>query len=48
MLHPDTNAMIALPHWARQGHPAVARVLAGEAVAVSAPVWYEFLYQPAG
>lgn len=46
MLHFDTNALIALPHWAREGHPAVARVLAGEAVAVSALVWYEFLAGP--
>ncbi len=46
MLHFDTNVLIALPHWAREGHPAVARVLAGEAVAVSALVWYEFLSGP--
>jgi predicted nucleic acid-binding protein len=46
VLHFDTNALIALPHWAREEHPAVARVLAGEAVAVSALVWYEFLSGP--
>lgn len=46
MLHFDTNALIALPHWARAGHAAVARVLQGEAVAVSTVVWYEFLIGP--
>lgn len=46
MLHFDTNALIALPHWAREGHAAIARVLEGEAVAVSAVVWYEFLIGP--
>lgn len=38
--------MVALPLWARNGHPAVQRVLGGEAVAVSAIVWYEFLIGP--
>lgn len=46
MLHFDTNALIALPHWAREGHPAIARVLEGRAAAVSAVVWYEFLTGP--
>ena len=46
MIHFDTNALVALPLWAREGHPAVARVLAGEAAAVSAVVWYEFLSGP--
>ncbi|MBS0212644.1 MAG: PIN domain-containing protein [Proteobacteria bacterium] len=38
--------MVALPLWAQQGHPAISRVLAGEAAAVSAVVWYEFLAGP--
>lgn len=46
MLHFDTNALIALPHWAREGHPAIARVVEGAAVAASAVVWYEFLTGP--
>ncbi len=46
MLHFDINALIALLHWAREEHPAVARVLLGKAVAVSAPVWNEFLAGP--
>lgn len=46
MIHFDTNALVALPLWAREGHPAIARVLAGEAAAASAVVWYEFLSGP--
>ncbi|HEY5647571.1 MAG TPA: PIN domain-containing protein [Pseudomonadales bacterium] len=46
LLHFDTNALIALPLWARDGHPVVQRVLGGEAVAVSTIVWYEFLIGP--
>lgn len=46
MIHFDTNALVALPHWARAGHPVVTRVLAGEPAAASAVVWYEFLSGP--
>ncbi|MBS0193003.1 MAG: PIN domain-containing protein [Proteobacteria bacterium] len=46
MIHFDTNALVALPLWAQQGHPAISRVLAGEAAAASAVVWYEFLSGP--
>lgn len=46
MIHFDTNALIALPHWARDGHAAIARVVEGEAAAVCAVVWYEFLMGP--
>ena len=46
MLHLDTNALIALPVWAREGHPLIARVLSGEEAAVSAVAWYEFLCGP--
>lgn len=46
MIHFDTNALIALPLWAREGHPAVQRVADGEPAAVSAVVWYEFLVGP--
>ncbi|MGH8191920.1 MAG: PIN domain-containing protein [Rhodanobacteraceae bacterium] len=46
MIHFDTNALIALPHWARGKHPVVARVVNGEAAAVCALVWYEYLLGP--
>jgi predicted nucleic acid-binding protein len=46
LLHFDTNVLIALPHWARDGHQIVHRVLGGEAAAASALVWYEFLIGP--
>lgn len=46
MLHFDTNALIALPHWARNRQAVVQRVVEGESAAVSAIVWYEFLIAP--
>jgi len=46
VLHFDTNALIALPHWARDGHSIVQRVVEGEAAAASSVVWYEFLIGP--
>lgn len=46
MLHFDTNALIALPVWARAGHPIVQRVAAGEPAATSSLVWYEFCVGP--
>jgi predicted nucleic acid-binding protein len=46
MLHFDTNALIALPHWAHNGNAVIQRVLDGEPAAVSAIVWYEFLIGP--
>lgn len=46
MLHLDTNALIALPVWAREGHTLIERVLSGEQAAVSAVAWYEFLCGP--
>lgn len=46
MLHFDTNALIALPHWAQKGHPAIQRVVEGEPAAASVVVWYEFLIGP--
>lgn len=48
MIHFDTNALIALPHWGRDGHPVVKRVVQGEAAAVCAMVWYEYLLGPLG
>jgi len=30
MIHLDTNALIALPLWAREGHPVLMRIAAGE------------------
>jgi len=46
MIHLDTNALIALPLWAKDGHPVIQRIAAGEAAGVSAVVWYEFLIGP--
>jgi len=46
MIHFDTNALVALPHWARDRHPLIARVLGGEPVCVCAVVWYEFMSGP--
>jgi len=46
MLHFDTNALIALPVWARSGHEVVQRVASGEPAAVSSLVWYEFSVGP--
>ncbi len=46
MIHFDTNAMIALPVWARQGHPVIARLEQGEPAAVCSLVWYEFVSRP--
>lgn len=46
MLHFDSNALVSLPHWAREGHPAIQRIAHGEAAAASAVVWYEFLSGP--
>ncbi|TVS13608.1 MAG: type II toxin-antitoxin system VapC family toxin [Wenzhouxiangella sp.] len=46
MLHFDTNALIALPVWARQGHPIIQRVTGGEPAAASSLVWYEFSVGP--
>lgn len=43
MIHFDTNALIALPVWARQGHLVIARVEQGEPAAVCSLVWYEFV-----
>lgn len=46
MIHFDTNALIALPHWAREGHPVISRVLNGEPAAASTLVWYEYQIGP--
>ncbi len=46
MIHFDTNALIALPQWAREDHAVVRRVLNGEVAAVCAVVWYEYLLGP--
>ncbi|MGY6554045.1 MAG: type II toxin-antitoxin system VapC family toxin [Wenzhouxiangella sp.] len=48
MLHFDTNALIALPVWARSGNPIIQRVAVGEPAAVSSLVWYEFCFGPLG
>jgi predicted nucleic acid-binding protein len=46
MLHFDTNALIALPIWSREGNAVVQRVAGGEPAAVSSLVWYEFSTGP--
>ncbi len=46
MIHFDTNALVALPQWARKGNDVVSRVVEGETAAVCAVVWYEFLLGP--
>lgn len=46
MIHFDTNALIALPLWAREDHPVIRLVLDGEPAAVCSVVWYEFLIGP--
>ena len=46
MIHLDTNVLIALPQWTRQGHPLITRIERGEPVAVCALVWYEFCSGP--
>jgi predicted nucleic acid-binding protein len=46
VIHFDTNALIALPQWARASHPTIRRIVAGEPAAVCSVVWYEFLIGP--
>jgi predicted nucleic acid-binding protein len=46
VIHFDTNALVALPLWAQDDHPAVQSVLDGEPAAVCSLVWYEFLSGP--
>jgi predicted nucleic acid-binding protein len=46
VIHFDTNALIALPHWARERRAVVKRIVAGEAAVASALVWYEYLMGP--
>lgn len=45
-IHFDTNALIALPMWARADHPVVARIQRGTPAAACALVWYEFVCGP--
>lgn len=46
MIHFDTNALIALPLWAREHHPVIRQVVDGEPAGVCSVVWYEFLIGP--
>lgn len=48
MIHFDTDALICLPQWARQGHPVIKRIVAGEPAAACSVVWYEYLCGPLG
>lgn len=46
MIQLDTNALIHLPQWARDGHPVIERISQGKSAAVCAIVWYEYLCGP--
>jgi predicted nucleic acid-binding protein len=46
LIHFDTNALVALPHWAEQGHPVIQSIADGQPAGVSSVVWYEFLIGP--
>ena len=46
LIHFDTNALVALPHWAEQGQPIIQSIADGAPAAVSSIVWYEFLIGP--
>lgn len=46
MIHLDTNALICLPQWARDEHPVIERIVAGEPAAACALVWYEYRCGP--
>lgn len=46
VIHFDTNALVALPLWAHENHPAIRRIAAGEPAGASTIVWYEFLVGP--
>jgi predicted nucleic acid-binding protein len=46
MIHLDTNALIALPLWAKEGHSVIERISGGEAAGVCSVAWYEFLIGP--
>lgn len=46
MIHFDTNALIALPVWARLGHPVIARLEQGVVAAVCSLVWTAFVSGP--
>jgi predicted nucleic acid-binding protein len=46
MLHLDTNALIALPQWARHGNRVITRVIEGEIASACTLVWYEYLAGP--
>jgi predicted nucleic acid-binding protein len=46
VIHFDTNVLIALPVWARQGHPVIARLEQGVAASVCSLVWCEFVSGP--
>lgn len=46
MIHLDTNALIALPLLAGQGHALAQRIAEGEPVAASALAWFEYVCGP--
>ena len=46
VIHFDTNALIALPIWVQQDHPAIKRIQKGSTAAACALVWYEFVCGP--
>lgn len=46
LIHLDTNALVALPLWSREGHRIIERIEQGARAEVCALVWYEFLCVP--
>ncbi len=46
LIHLDTNALVALPVWAREGHPVIDRIEQGVRAEACALAWYEFLCGP--
>jgi predicted nucleic acid-binding protein len=46
LIYFDTNALVALPHWAERGLAIIQRIADGEPAAISSVVWYEFLIGP--
>lgn len=46
MIHLDTNVLIALPLWAKTGHPLISRARAGEGFGASTITWFEYCNGP--
>lgn len=46
MIHLDTNVLVALPLWAKSGHPLISRVQSGERLGASTIAWFEYCNGP--